>query len=306
MMNSTMKSIYTHQSENIMKTWFFMGVFLMLFIAFGYFLAGYFGNSMILYVMVAFSAGMAIWSYWHSDKAVLRMQGAHPVTKEEAPELYTIVENLAITAGLPMPKLYIMEERQMNAFATGRDPEHAAMAFTRGLLERLDRTELEGVAAHEMSHIGNRDMLVMTIAVVMAGFISIAADWVRNGMIFGGGDSDNRQHPAFVILGVLATVLAPVAAMLIQMVISRKREFLADATGALLTRYPEGLARALEKISADSTPLQHAHGATAHLFITNPFRGTALRNVFATHPPVEERIRRLREMDFGGASTHGA
>ncbi len=294
-----MKSIYTHQSENIMKTWFFMGTFLVLFIVFGYLLSGYFGNSMILYIMVAFSSGMAIWSYWHSDKAVLKMQGARPITKEDAPELYNIVENLAITAGLPMPKLYIMEEEQMNAFATGRDPEHAAMAFTRGLLNKLDRAELEGVAAHEMSHIGNHDMLVMTIAVILAGFISIAADWMRSMMFFGGG-SNERPHPAMVIGGVLATVLAPVAAMLIQMVISRKREFLADATGALLTRYPEGLASALEKISTDSTPLHKTHGATAHLFIANPFKGRAIKTLFATHPPVEERIRRLREMDFDG------
>ncbi len=280
-----------------MKTWIFMGSFLVLFIAIGYMLSAYFGNSMILYVMVAFSAGMAIWSYWHSDKAVLKMHNARPVTKQDAPELYNIVENLAITAGLPMPKLYIIDEAQMNAFATGRDPEHAAMAFTRGLLEKLNRMELEGVAAHEMSHIGNRDMLVMTIAVVMAGFISIAADWLRNVLMFGG--SSERPHPAVVIGGVLATILAPLAAMLIQMVVSRKREFLADATGALLTRYPEGLASALEKIAADSAPLRNAHGATAHLFIANPFKGRAIANLFATHPPVEERIRRLREMDLG-------
>jgi len=283
-----------------MKTWFFMGTFLVLFIAFGYFLSGYFGNSMILYGMVAFSVGMALWSYWHSDSMVLKMQNARLVTKEDAPELYTIVENLAITAGLPMPKLYIMEEQQMNAFATGRDPQHAAMAFTRGLLEKLDRTELEGVAAHEMSHIGNRDMLVMTIAVILAGFISIAADWLRNVMMFGGGDE--RPHPAMVIGGVLATILAPLAAMLIQLVISRKREFLADATGALLTRYPEGLASALEKIAQDSAPLRHTHGATAHLFIANPFKGRAIKTLFATHPPVEERIRRLREMDLDGTT----
>ncbi len=292
------RSIYTHQSENIRKTWFLMGTFLVLFIGFGYILSGYFGNSMILYAMAAFSTGTALWSYWFSDKMVLLMQNAHPVTKEEAPELYNIVENLAITAGLPMPKLYIMEEEQMNAFATGRDPEHAAMAFTRGLLNKLDRTELEGVAAHEMSHIGNRDMLVMTVVVILAGFISIAADWMRHAMMFGGNNNE-RQHPLMVLGGVLATILAPVAALLIQMAISRKREFLADATGALLTRYPEGLARALEKISADNTPLRHAHGATAHLFISNPFRGTALSTLFSTHPDVKERIHRLREMDLG-------
>lgn len=295
-----MKSIYTHQTENVMKTWFFMGSFLIILIGIGYVLSGYFGNSLILYGMVVFSSGMAIWSYWNSDKAVLKMQCAKAVTKEQEPELYNIVENLAITAGLPMPKLYVMEEQQLNAFATGRDPEHAAMAFTRGILNRLDRAELEGVAAHEMSHIGNRDMLVMTIAVVLAGFISIAADWVRNMMMFGGGE--DRPSPALIIGGILATILAPLAAMLIQMVISRKREFLADATGAMLTRYPEGLASALEKISGDAAPMNKVHGSTAHLFIANPFKGSAMKNLFSTHPDAKERIRRLREMDLGQAA----
>lgn len=295
-----MKSIYTHQSENMNRTWLFMGSFLVILIGIGYMLSGYFGNSLILYVMVAFSSGMAIWSYWRSDKAVLKMQNAKAVTKEEEPELYTIIENLAITAGLPMPKLYVMEEEQLNAFATGRDPEHAAMAFTRGLLNRLDKAEIEGVAAHEMSHIGNRDMLVMTVAVVLAGFISIAADWIRHAMMFGGENNNGNANIMMVVGGILATVLAPIAAMLIQMTISRKREFLADATGALLTRYPEGLASALEKISADSAPLHKAHGATAHLFIANPFKGRAISKLFTTHPPAQERIRRLREMDFDG------
>lgn len=297
-MATLMKSIYTHQGENIAKTWFFMGMFFVLVIAIGYLFAGMFHNSTILYVSVAISVGMSIWSYWFSDRTVLAMHNAKAVTRADAPELYNVVENLAITAGLPMPKLYILEDAQMNAFATGRDPEHAAMAFTTGLLQRLDRRELEGVAAHEMSHIGNRDMLVMTVAVVLAGFISIAADWVRNMMFWGGGGEDRNVHPLMLVGGLLATILAPLAGMLMQMAISRRREYLADASGALLTRYPQGLASALAKIGADTTPMPDASSATAHLFIANPFKGFSIAHIFATHPPIKERIKRLEEMSL--------
>lgn len=293
-----MKTIYTHQSENIHKTWFLMGSFMIGVIGLGYILSGIMGNSLILYGFVLFSSGMAIFSYWFSDKAVLKMQGARQVTKADEPELYNIVENLAITAGLPMPKLYIMEDDSLNAFATGRDPEHAAMAFTRGLLNQLDRTEVEGVAAHEFAHIGNRDMLVMTITVILAGFISIAADFFRNSMIFGGGGDNRSGGPMTIVIVVIVSLLAPFAAMLIRLAISRNREFLADASGAMLTRYPEGLASALEKISASAQPLAKAHGSTAHLFISNPFKSSALGKMFATHPDVGERIKRLREMDL--------
>ncbi len=292
-----MKTIYTHQSENIHRTWLLMGSFMILTIGVGYFLSGYFGNSFILYLFVGLSSAMAIFSYWFSDKMVLRMQGARPVNKEDAPELYNIVENLAITAGLPMPKLYIIDDPSMNAFATGRNPEHAAMAFTTGLLNKLDRAELEGVAAHEMAHIGNRDMLVMTVAVILAGFISIAADFFRNSLWFGGG-GDNRGSGPMVLAGIVISLLAPLAAMLIKLAVSRRREFLADATGAMLTRYPEGLASALEKITADPEPLRRAHGSTAHLFISNPFKDNFLSKMFATHPDPKERIKRLREMDL--------
>ena len=245
---------------------------------------------------------MNVGSYWFSDKVVVAMTGAKPVQQGEHRELWNLVENLSITAGLPMPKLYIVEDPAPNAFATGRDPEHAVVAVTTGILDILDRTELEGVLAHELSHVGNRDMLVSTVAVVLAGFVAIVADMFMRSMMFGGGDNRDR-HPAFLIIGVVGIILAPIAAQLIQLAISRKREFLADASGALLTRYPDGLANALEKISAYSRPMKRANNATAHLFIADPFGsekksiGQRVSNLFQTHPPVDDRIRALKGME---------
>lgn len=295
-----MATIYTQQDSNIRKTWFLMGVFLAVVIAIGYAVSFYMNSPAILYGAIIFALIMNVGSYWFSDKMVLSMTGAHPITKDQAPELYNIVENLSITAGLPMPKIYIIDDPAPNAFATGRDPEHAVVAATTGLLKMLDKNEIEGVMAHELSHIGNRDMLVMTVAVVLAGFVAILADFFSRAIMF----SDNRdRHPAFLIVGIIGIILAPIAAQLIQMAISRKREYLADASGALLTRYPEGLASALEKISSYGQPMQKTSHATAHLFISNPFGvegrqsiGQKLSNLFATHPPAQERIRLLREM----------
>ncbi len=230
------------------------------------------------------------------------MTRAKPVEKNDAPELYNIVENLAITAGLPMPKVYLVREKSPNAFATGRNPGRAVIAVTEGLLERLDRSELEGVIAHELSHVGNRDMLLSTAVVVMVGFISILSDMFLRSLYFGGGGKRDRDSGGniFVILAIVGAILAPIAAMLIQLAISRKREFLADASGALLTRYPEGLARALEKISTDRTPMRAASNATAHLWLDDPFKGSNktsfFHKLFMTHPPVEERIKALTEM----------
>lgn len=273
----------------------------MFVIAISYGVSWYLNSSAILYVGVIFAVATSIGSYWFSDKIVLRMTNARQVSHAEAPELYNIVENLAITAGLPMPKVYIVEDPAPNAFATGRDPEHAVVAATTGLLQILDRTELEGVMAHELSHVGNRDMLVMTVAVVLAGFIAILADFFSRTLMYGGGNNRDR-HPAFLIIGIVGIILAPIAAKLIQLAISRKREYLADATGALLTRYPEGLASALEKISTHAQPMRKASHATAHLFISDPFKGERgvmqkIGGLFQTHPPAEERIARLRDMD---------
>lgn len=296
-----MATIYTQQDSNRFKTIMLMTGFLVAVMAIGYAAAWYLNNPFIVYIAVAFALFMNVYSYWFSDKLVLRMTGAQPVTKAEAPELYNIVENLAITAGLPMPKVYIMHDPSPNAFATGRNPENAVVAVTTGLLSILDKNELEGVVAHEMAHIGNRDMLVMTVAVVLAGFVAILADFLSRALFMGG---DNRDRsPIFLILGIAGIILAPIAAQLIQLAISRKREYLADATGALLTRYPEGLASALEKISRSHIPMQTASHATAHLFISDPYAaegkrtiGQKISGLFATHPPAEERIKLLRGM----------
>ncbi len=297
-----MATLYTQKDSNIMRTWLLMAGFLVMVIAIGYAAAWYLGNPLILYIALIFAIGMNIVSYWFSDRIVLRMTNARPVTKSEAPELYNIVENLSITAGLPMPKVYVVDDPAPNAFATGRNPEHAVVAATTGLLAMLDRNELEGVMAHELAHVGNRDMLVMTVAVVLAGFIAMLADFFMRSLAFG-GDSDRGKHPLFLVLAIVGIILAPIAAQLMQMAVSRRREYLADATGALLTRYPEGLASALEKISGYNRPMQHVSHATAHLFISDPYgenRGIAQRigGLFQTHPPAAERIRRLRDMSI--------
>jgi heat shock protein HtpX len=296
-----MATLYTHQSSNVQKTWLLMSVFFIIIIALGWFFSYYYNSPIILVVAVAFSIVMNITSYWFSDKLVLSMYKAQPVTNESHPDLYNIVENLAITAGLPMPKVYVIPEMSPNAFATGRNKEHAAVAVTEGLLRALDRTELEGVIAHELAHIGNRDILLQTVVVVLVGIITLIADFfLRIGMVGGGRSSDDsRGNILLLVLGLAAAIIAPIAAVLLQLAISRRREFLADATGALLTRYPEGLASALEKIHAYTAqvPMKHANHATAHMFIANPFgRGGAINKLFQTHPPVEERVRVLREM----------
>lgn len=297
-------TLYDQSRANIRKTWLLLGVFLVFIVALGWLFSYLLNNSFILYAAVILSILMSFGSYWWSDKMVLMMTRAKPIEKKDNPELYRLVENLCITAGLPLPKIYILPESQPNAFATGRDKKHAVLAFTQGLLDRLERIELEGVIAHELSHIKNKDMLLQTMIVVLAGAIAIASHWfLRVGFWGGFGGERNREQgpPIFlVILGILAAILAPLAASLIKLAISRKREFLADSSGALITRYPEGLASALEKIASDPHPLRSANPSLAHLFIASPFRGDKKRNwfikLFSTHPPIEERIKALREM----------
>lgn len=297
-----MATLYTQQGANIRKTWLLMSVFLVMVIGVGYVAAYFLGNPSILYIAVVFAILTNIWSYWYSDSLVIKMTGAQPVTKASQPVLWNVVENLSIAAGLPMPKVYVVNDQAPNAFATGRDPEHSAVAATSGLLEILSQTELEGVIAHELSHIGNRDMLVATVAVVLAGFVAMLSDFFMRAMMFGGDREDNKAGAAFLIIGIIGIILAPIAAQLIQMAISRKREYLADASGALLTRYPEGLASALEKISQYNRPMIRANTATAHLFIADPFAGDKrslkqkISGLFQTHPPAEDRIRILRNM----------
>ena len=298
-----MATLYTHQGENIRKTWFLMGIFLVLIIAIGYAVSWYLGDPSIMYIAVIFALIMNVGSYWYSDKIVLSMTGAMPADPVRHRDLINVVETLSITAGLPMPKVYVVSDPAPNAFAMGRNPEHAVVCATTGLLAILNRTELEGVMAHELSHVGNRDMLVMTVAVVLAGFIAILADFFMRTMMWGGGGNDRNRNPVFLVLAIVGIILAPIAAQLIQMAVSRKREYLADASGALLTRYPEGLASALEKISTYGRPMQRASHATAHLFIADPFGGDKrtigqkIAGLFATHPPVADRIARLRDMN---------
>jgi len=295
-----MATIYNQADKNIRLTWIYISGFLLFVIAAGYVFAGAMNNSAILVAAVIFSTVMSFASYWWSDKIVLAMSGAKEVTHENAKEIYHIVENLCITAGLPVPKIYVIQDPSPNAFAAGRDPKHAVIAITTGLAEKLEKKELEGVLAHELSHIGNRDILLSTVIVVLVGFVALMADWFRHWTWFGGGD-DNRDRGQLglilLIAGIILSILAPLAAMLIQLAISRKREFLADADGALLTRYPEGLASALEKISADPQPMRSANRATAHLFIANPFKGKKISSLFQTHPPITERVKVLRGMD---------
>lgn len=294
-----MATLYTQSDSNIRKTYVLISFFLVFVIGVGYVFSQAMGSSDILYFAVIFSTLMSVGSYWYSDQLVLSMSGAHLVEFESNKELYRLVENLCITAGLPLPKIYIIEDSAPNAFATGRDPQHAVIAVTSGILAKLDRSELEGVIAHELSHIGNRDILLSTVVVVLVGVVALLADYFRHMLMWGGRDNDNRNsNLTLMIVAIVLSLLAPLFATLIQLAISRKREFLADADGALLTRYPEGLARALEKISADQEPLEAANRATAHLYIANPFKGNQASKLFMTHPPIEERIAALRGMDI--------
>lgn len=294
-----MSNLYTHQSQNVTKTWLLMSVFFALVIGLGWFFSIYYGDANILYIFVLFSILMNIVSYWYSDKIVLSLAGAKVAKKEEYFDLYTIVENLSITAGLPMPKVYVVEDPAPNAFATGRDKDHAVVAATTGLLAILDKTELEGVMAHELSHVGNRDMLLSTVVVVLAGFVSIISDIFMRSTLWGRNrDDDSKAGGVLMLVGIILAILAPIFSVLIQLAISRKREFLADASGALLTRYPEGLASALRKISAHSQPMVRQSNAIAHLYLADPKgvqAGKKISSWFATHPPVEERIQALIE-----------
>ena len=303
-----MPTLYTHSDSNKRKTIFLLFGFIIFIIIIGFVFSEAMGSRGILYFAVGFSIISAFISYWYSDKIVLAMSDAKRVKFEDNRELYRIVENLCITAGLPTPKIYIINDTAPNAFATGRDPEHAVVAVTKGLLQKLDRSELEGVIAHELSHIGNRDILIATIVTVLVGVVVLLADWFRHWTFWGGGrrrsskNSSNLQLIIFIV-AIILSILAPLFAYLMQFAISRKREFLADADGALLTRYPDGLARALEKISSDSEKLEVANRATAHLYIASPFKtdrpGVKIgffKKAFLTHPPVSERIAALKDL----------
>ncbi|MBI4225094.1 MAG: zinc metalloprotease HtpX [Candidatus Sungbacteria bacterium] len=275
-------------------------------IAIGWAFSQVYHNPGILYVAVIFSIAMNVVSYWFSGKIVLALHHAKPVQVKDNPELYRILENLSISAGIPMPALYVIPDAAPNAFATGRNADHAVICVTEGLLGMLDRSELEGVLSHELSHIGNRDMLVSTVAVVLVGMVSILSDMFMRSLWFGGRRSDDERgnNGVLLIIGIALSILAPIFATLIQLAISRRREFLADTSGALLTRYPDGLISALKKIGSYKRPLATATNATAHLFFENPFgadhefgeRKTPwIVKLFSTHPPIEDRILALQE-----------
>lgn len=296
--------MYGQISANKWKSAALVGAFVLLVLAIGYVFGratGWGPAGLVLALVVAFF--MAWGSYWYSDRIVLSMSRARPVSKETEPYIVNTVEGLAIAAGLPVPAAYVIEDPAPNAFATGRDPKHAAIAVTRGLIEKLDRLELEGVIAHELAHVRNYDTLVTTLAAVLAGTIALLSDWMLHSFWWGAGRRDSREgggqsQAVFMLLGLALALLAPVAAVMMQMAVSRRREFLADANGALLTRYPPGLASALRKIAGDTDKLSVANKATATLFIYNPLKdyGGGMNRLFDTHPSIEERIRRLEAM----------
>jgi heat shock protein HtpX len=301
-----MATLYTQAESNTRKTFFLITGFLVILIALGWLFSYLLNDNIFLIIAVLLAVGQSFASYWYSDKIVLAMSHARLIEKNDNPELYRVVENLCITAGLPLPKIYIIDEAQPNAFATGRDKNHAVVAVTRGLLEKLNKTELEGVIAHELSHVGNRDILLSTAIVVLVGIIALLSNFFLRISFLGGGRKRNSGEgnaaAILMVLGIVAAILAPLAATLIQLAVSRKREFLADADGALLTRYPEGLASALEKIEADQNTLKSASNTTSHLYIANPFKGKESESwftkLFSTHPPAQERIKILREMSL--------
>jgi len=306
-----MSTLYNNSDSNKRKTWFLVVGFFVFIMMVAYVFSQAMGSSIILYLAVAFSVISSFVSYWYSDKIVLAMSDAKLIEFNDNKELYRLVENLCIAAGLPLPKIYIINDTAPNAFATGRDSEHAVVAVTKGLIQKLDRSELEGVIAHELSHIGNRDILLATVVTVLVGVIVLMADWFRRWTFWGGGrsrdnDKGGQLQIIIIVVAIVLSILAPFFAYMMQFAISRKREFAADADGALLTRYPEGLARALEKISADPEPLEVANRATAHLYIASPFEGkrdkrdkkSFFKKAFMTHPPIEERLAALRGIEL--------
>lgn len=279
-----------------------MFIFILIFSAF-FFLLGKYFDSPWIYFFLGFSISLlsSIGSYFYGDKLVLLTTGAKPADKKRFFDFYTVTENLALASGIPLPKLYVINDPSPNAFATGRDPKHAVVCVTTGLLQIMNRTELEGVIAHEMSHVKNYDILLVSIVAVLVGTLALISDWVIRSMWWGHRSDDNRsnRNPIFSVFFVISLILTPIIATIVQLAISRKREYLADASAVLLTRYPEGLINALEKLKNNPQSLRRASSSTAHLFIDNPFKKknrSFFLNLFSTHPPIEERIRILKNM----------
>lgn len=293
--------MYEAVERNIRGTRLLIGAFVLVVVALGYVLGRALELGPLAVVVAAVLAAAGAWgSYYHSDRLILSVSRAREAPREQYPYLYNTIEGLAIAAGIPPPRVYLIDDTAPNAFATGRDPAHAAIAVTTGLVEKLDRLELEGVLAHEMSHIKNYDIRLATLVSILTGVVVLASDIFQRSMLWGRrrGHRGRGGGGLMVLVGLVLAILAPLFAQLMRLAISRNREYLADASGAMLTRYPEGLASALEKISADPEPLEVASKATAHLYIVNPLRewGGRVNALFDTHPPIEERIRRLRDM----------
>jgi heat shock protein HtpX len=291
--------MYSEIRANKNKTIFIMAFFVGLVAAISYVFGKVYRNNTYVIMGLLISSGYALFSYFAASKMATSVNGAREVTKAQEPRLYKVVEDLAITNGMPMPKVYVMDDPALNAFATGRDPNHAVVCATSGILEALSTTELQGVMAHELGHVKNYDIRVSMMAMALAGSISFLCDMFWRISFFGGGrdkEEEGGNSPVFMILSIATIILAPIAATMLQLAISRKREYLADATGALTTRYPEGLASALQKIKAGGSAVQKQNTMTAHLFISNPLKAGSFAGLFSTHPPIDERISRLRSM----------
>jgi heat shock protein HtpX len=287
--------MYSEIASNKRKTWLIIALFAVIIGALGWVVSNLYGEPTFFYLALIIGGVYALIQYFAAAKLALAMNGAKEVTKKEEPRLYRTVENLAITTGMPMPKVYVIDDKAPNAFATGRDPKHAVVAASRGLLDIMDDDELEAVMAHEMGHVKNYDIRVMMIVFGLVSAIGLIADLMFR--MFWFSNSDNRpSNPVFIVIAIVAAILAPFVAMLVQLAVSRRREYLADSTGALTTRYPEGLARALEKIRDHGSAMRRQNTATAHLFFANPLKGASIAKLFSTHPPVEDRIARLRKM----------
>ena len=287
--------MYSQISANKRKTVIIMAIFLLIIAGLSFFLGWLYKSPSLVYTVLIIGSVYALISYWAGTRWSLALNGAKQIEKKDNPMMWRIIENLSIADGLPMPKVYLIDDPAPNAFATGRDPEHASICATTGLLEIMDKQELEGVFAHEISHIKNYDIRVAMIAFALAAAISIIADVVLRITIF--NRDDREQNPVFVILGIIAVILAPIVATMIQLAVSRRREYLADASGALVTRFPEGLESALAKIDKTGSALRKQNTSTAHFFFANPLKGHSLTNLFSTHPPIKDRIAKLKKME---------
>jgi heat shock protein HtpX len=288
--------MYSEIASNKRKTWLVIALFGVIIAGLGFIVSEIYHTVSFLYLALIVGAVYALIQYFAAAKLALAMNGAHEVTKRDEPRLYRTVENLSIATGMPMPKVYVIDDPAPNAFATGRDPRHAVVAATQGLLNMMDDEELEGVIAHEMGHVKNYDIRVMMIVFGLVSAIGLIADIIMHMFWWGGRDDRESPNPVFMLIGIVAAILAPFVALLVQLAVSRRREYLADSTGALTTRYPEGLASALEKIRDHGSVMRRQNTSTAHLFFASPLKGNTVAALFSTHPPINDRIARLRKM----------